>query len=362
MNVKDFFLGTPDERESGRVLSDLSKAGRQHPLSYEQINQRDASRTNWMRLRIRQLLSAAVPTALIASGIYFSKDEEAVPPPSTVAPAPLPPVARLESPFLEEAAVRDIYDKGFELLMAGVPENPTDVKGKVLRNFQLFRQNEVDWIELTPEGRYQTLEAGKLTPAFMAVLPREFPGVEKRPVLAVSYRPGGPLVLNVKPVPMTPEWAGIFQLHELGHLIDRVKGIEPPNPSAEQYLSGEARAFSVEALGADHMTKGTFSKAVAHVIEQYDLKTYKDLLALLRSERESEFIMALRHFPGSSVTATLPKSADEDALRVAFCTTAVGQQLIQSQDKPQTEKDAEHRDLIQQLMDQYGAGRNIPRQ
>lgn len=364
MKLKDFFLGTPEERESVRVLDDLSIAERQHPLSYEQVSRRDANRANWIRLRVRQLLTAAVPTALIASGVYFLK-EEVIPPITVIAPTPgpTPPTSKpIESPYLGEEVIRDLYDKGFEFLMHGVPENPTDEDLQVLRNFQLFRQNEVMWVQLTPAGQYLALGEGTLKPAFMAVVPKEFPGLQNKSVLGINYKNTGRPVLQVKPVPITPEWAGIFQLHELVHLIDRVKGFEPPNPTQEQYLNGEARAFSVEILGAVHMTKGEFSKAIDYVIEQYGLKSLQDFLSLLNSDRKHKFMLDLRRFPGSTVTPTPPQSENEDALRVAFCMTAVGQQLIQNQNKPQSEKDVDHRALIQVLMTQSEQGKNIPDQ
>jgi hypothetical protein len=50
----------------------------------------------------------------------------------------------------------------------------------------------------------------------------------------------------MKPARLTRIWAGLGQLHEVGHLHDWAEGGESPNSSGREWAGGEIRAHRVE--------------------------------------------------------------------------------------------------------------------
>jgi len=95
-------------------------------------------------------------------------------------------------------------------------------------------------------------QSGDSRGAWMVVVP---PGHEvlKRMVatLEVRIESNPPLnVLLVKPESVSELWPGIVLSHELSHLMDRVYQTEPNNPTRQQFLEGELRAYEIEQLAA----------------------------------------------------------------------------------------------------------------
>jgi hypothetical protein len=116
----------------------------------------------------------------------------------------------------------------------------------------------------------------------MVVVP---PGHEvlKRMVatLEVRLESNPPLnVLLVKPESVSELWSGIVLSHELSHLMDRVHQTEPNNPTRQQFLEGELRAYEIEQLAANLLSQGALEKQMDRLLARWRPSSHEELAHL----------------------------------------------------------------------------------
>ena len=177
--------------------------------------------------------------------------------------------------------IRLAYNRGFELLAQQIPNQSADSPYARLQQLKNFRQEWVRWAELKGSS-YQALESGHSRGAWMVVVP---PGHEvlKRMVatLEVRIESNPPLnVLLVKPESVSELWSGIVLSHELSHLMDRVYQTEPNNPTRQQFLEGELRAYEIEQLAASLLSQGALEKQMDRLLARWRPSSHEELADL----------------------------------------------------------------------------------
>ena len=78
----------------------------------------------------------------------------------------------------------------------------------------------------------------------------------------------GTIRVYVRAVSITPQWAGLGLFHELSHVYDFQSGAEPREPTDEQYMAGEARAFHLEMALVNALTSGRLAAALERIVEE----------------------------------------------------------------------------------------------
>ena len=102
----------------------------------------------------------------------------------------------------------------------------------------------------------------------MAVIPPGNSRLESQYFIAGMEAEPEPTVL-IRPHKISAEFAGLNGIHEIRHLYDFVTGIEPKNPTDEQYFEGEVRAWESQIAAADLLTDGAFSKGIGIMYSKY---------------------------------------------------------------------------------------------
>jgi hypothetical protein len=214
-------------------------------------------------------------------------------------------------------AVRLSYNRGFERLALSLAEQGHDPSYARLQQVKNFRERWVRWAEL--DGNiYRALEGGYTGGAWITVVP---PGHEvlKRMVATLQVESNPTLtVLLVKPEMITERWAGIILVHELSHLMDRLYQVEPMNPTREQFLEGELRAYEAEILAASLLTRGALERQMDMLLAQWRPASHEELIDRVRAIDPADWDKL-----ETTMASAVPESMAEQSLRGGFYVIAL---------------------------------------
>lgn len=180
-------------------------------------------------------------------------------------------------------AVRLAYDRGFRQLADALPQQASDSPLVKVQQVKDFRQRWVRWAAL--DGRaYRALEGGYTNGAWLVVVP---PGhdmlAQMVATLQVRLEVDPPLtVLLIRPELVSERWAGIFMVHELSHLRDRLYELEPLTPTREEFLQAEMRAYEVELLAASFLSQGEIERQMDALLVEWKPSSPEDLVERVR--------------------------------------------------------------------------------
>lgn len=158
---------------------------------------------------------------------------------------------------------RTILLRGADLVGDAVDELPHG--SAVLKRAQSVRSLLADltWCR-AKQGSAQVLYDQVPTDVWLVLFPnRELGDLDGSAAFQTVPYEDGTLRLNVRAVSFTPLWAGLGLFHELSHIHDFRSGAEPREPSTEQHLRGEARAYHLEAVLLDSLAGQGLSAALA---------------------------------------------------------------------------------------------------
>lgn len=358
MNIlRKFWEGGDDVTRAHKELRELdgkSDLGRRNAQKLEAA--RKTIREHFLKRVLATVGSLGVAAATVAGVLYFkspsSQDNSVA---SSAPPQENPHHTAPEKPqeYLPEAAVRSIYDAGFDMLMRNVPdarENTTDEASLVLSVFKKFRKDHVRWATLQGDS-INSLEEGNKSGAWVAVIPKDNPLMGQSHPVMKSNRPDMNL-LTIKPIAITPEWAGMILLHELVHLYDRMSGYEPKRPSRREYLEGETRAYMIEISGANRITNHQFSRAVRAFVVKHRIRSVDQAFEVYRREGFGDL--------NAVVTPTPAQGLDEQAMREGLYMQAILiESLAQTGLKGDPLFDATV-SVTEELMGRFGAASYMP--
>lgn len=210
--------------------------------------------------------------------------------------------------------------QGAELVGSVVDELPDD--SAVLERAQNVRDllTDLTWCQ-SSRGSAQVLHDQRLTDVLLVLFPnRELGHLGHSAAFQAAPNEDGTLRLNVRAVSFTPLWAGLGLFHELSHIHDFRSDVEPREPSTEQYLEGEARAYHLEAVLLDTLAAGRLSAALA--LKLHTPLTPEELAtergASLSSELERATAKPGQPPPGSNCEAGVRDVAHRIAALLAF--------------------------------------------
>lgn len=185
--------------------------------------------------------------------------------PTKPAPAPEPPRTAATLWTVEEA--RANFDAGLKSVAASLTKQQ-DASTARAREAYAFRVNRVRWATL--EGDVViSLESGSKSDGWLVLVPPNHPYTKtQRNVFQTEAR--NPLaVVRIRPERIATPWTGVFAMHEVSHLMDRVTGVEPMGAPDIEFLRGEIRAVRIEMEIVDAMTEGGFGKTLDSLIDGY---------------------------------------------------------------------------------------------
>jgi len=215
------------------------------------------------------------------------------------------------------AEFRVLYDEGFSLVMRSFLNNSTNPKYRLLSDIKRFREQAVRWARFDGD-RYHALEAGRTDGAWLAIIPvGRSRAQERRNTLQIESNPNIHVV-RIQPDKITRIWAGIFLIHELSHLADRVTQFEPVRPTREQYLHGEARAYKLELMSVNLVSQDAFDRRLDTILEGWRAPSTETLVGKLKAIQGSEL-----NILDSVVTDERSKSDSEKGLRSGFYVLAL---------------------------------------
>jgi hypothetical protein len=215
--------------------------------------------------------------------------------------------------------VRLAYNRGFERLAAKIPEQSAGSRYDRLQRLKSFREEWVRWAELKGSA-YHALEGGYERGAWMVVVP---PGHEVLNQMVATLEVRNEFnpaltVLLVKPVSLSEPWSGIVLAHELSHLMDRVYQTEPLNPTREQFLEGELRAYEIEQLAASLLSQGELEERMDRLLASWQPSSHEEILDRFRNMPASEWDSL-----EAALASPAPHSEAEMKLRAGFYVIAL---------------------------------------
>ncbi len=270
-------------------------------------------------MRAHFVMTGILLVALVASACVTA------PPPGLGLPPATPDI---------EQRVRDRYDQAFLALTQGLPQQTAGTPLERLGIIAEFRRDWVRWAKLDGAS-YTALESARAGSAWMVVVPPGHPALDAMAsTLEVRAESGGRLhILLIKPQMVSQTWAAIFLVHELSHLLDRVTGLEPSEPTREQFLLGELRAYETELVAADFVSQGRISAAIRTLTDRWPSAALEEIPGLVNRLGEGDW----RNLD-SAMGAVPPESEAERGLRGGFYLVAAA--LIHAQGRPDYREEA----------------------
>ncbi len=314
---------------------------RGHPQTSESISSRPpqtktptpeiAHTRNQSRRQALKLLGTLALLGSVSGFAYLTQQKRTG---KQEGPGNHPDTAALTPEILPEDKVREIYNRGFESVMQNIPATDTaahqHVEVQALSQLKAFRQDFVRWAALEGD-QYVSLEENNSNGGWMAVVPMNHPRIPHTNLAGLD--PEQP-VIQLKPSPITPTWAGIILTHELGHLLDRISGVEPVGADKEEFLKGEIRGYILEGLLIHHLSGGKFVAELEQLTKEYKLTTPESVAALLSTPLFD--VLAER------LDKTLPdakcRSPHERAARNGFYLVALSFQTVDNEAIPPKER------------------------
>lgn len=323
--IKNLILGSESEQASVTEANRLRKEKSKRDLDYGENTRFDNAFSAWIRLRARQvLMGGSVIAAGLAGYGLFKDSPEVVKEPSEIVESK---VERADA----EAKYRELYDRGFAKLMASIPDQaPADASEAIrtLSFFKNFGTSGVSWslLDASTKG-YSSVESGLRVGSWKAIIPPELiKDYEADPLLHIDGS-SSINVLQIQPAEVSEEWAGIFLVHELVHLFDREKKIEPLHPDRLQYLAGEARAYKVELLAVNYVSEGQYSRVMEEELTRLGITSLDGIYKIYESKRLEEFEASFIKLD-QTIGSGPPKSTKEKGNRSGFHIMAMGRYLI----------------------------------
>lgn len=226
-------------------------------------------------------MRVAAVVAISAIGIIFTRCAPRAHSPRVEASSQHVQGASIVPPERLLAELRNLYDRGFEQVIGSLMEGDSAIN-RPLFELRRFRDESVGWAELRGSAFY-ALEDGYRSGGWLVVVP---PGHDllSRMQSTLQLDPNPQLnVILIKPEGVTELWAGLFLIHELSHLADRALGAESPEPDVEEYLMGELRAFGLEMMAANGVTRGDFYRRLDRVLDEWQAGSVEEFVHRVRS-------------------------------------------------------------------------------
>jgi len=233
------------------------------------------------------------------------------------------------SNLVSESEARQLHDAGFELVCRRIYPATTDTQTSMTRLYSIiqFRREQVLWAEICGNS-YVSLQNGKNI-AWMVIVPPSHRLMDEQDNVFQAHCRDGLNILSIKPVKLTHIWAGIFQVHEAGHLYDIAIGAEGATRSLDEYVEGEVRAYRTEDALVSVITQGKFSTVIDDIIITNAFDDPTDILMVVRSDHQKWEQISLRL--GTLITHEFPASVSEMAMRYGYYVTAIAFRIAERQ-------------------------------
>jgi hypothetical protein len=163
-----------------------------------------------------------------------------------------------------------------------------------------------------------SLGGGRGDGGWLAVLPPGHPALAAMGGLIQLDAAATVHVVQIRPEAVQELWAGLFLVHHLSHLADRVLGASPANPDAEQVLVGEERAYGLQYIAANLVSRGRLRPALDSLLNRWNPLSL-DWLA----DRVARWERADLDRLNSSIPSGAPRSEAEWQLRADFFAVAL---------------------------------------
>jgi hypothetical protein len=125
-------------------------------------------------------------------------------------------------------------------------------------------------------------------------------------------------VVTIKPEEVTQLWAGVFLVHAVSQLADRVLGATPRDATPDQVLLSDFRAYELELTAADLLAKGALRVALDSLLDQARPLSTEHLASQVSPIAVANRALLNGVFPGGE-----PKSHAEVTLRAGFLAMAL---------------------------------------
>lgn len=175
---------------------------------------------------------------------------------------------------------------------------------------------ELMWTEVRAGGLYAMPGPAQTRSDVVVVLVSDDQAYRFAEVESFQTRcqPDGTVHVIVRAKRLTPLWAGLVLFHELVHAHDFRSGAEPCDPSPDEWLAGELRAYRLEAALLDVSSDGRLTEALRDFLSRDPAD--QPSAADLAGDRGPVLAQALGQAAlGDARTA--PASAVEEGLRGA---------------------------------------------
>lgn len=229
--------------------------------------------------------------------------------------------------FLDVNSVKTKFSEGvngiFKRMYRG-DVRMDDLTTNTLHDLHNFWQNDVGTATLQGE-EIISLESRRNPKAWVVFVPPNHKLISHPHAFRVDTSHDLNL-LYVRPVDMTPDWYGLVGVHELVHLHDFATGKESKNPSRDEYLDGEVRAFSAEVAAAQMITKNQFLRAIRERVNHLNLDP--DKVTKMGLEQDAPWAESLVLATDRHLNFPKPAGYTEASTRAGFYLMALGFESI----------------------------------
>lgn len=360
MNIKEFFTGTEQEKKASEKVKKLKQKDRLRKSDQQKIQSlQKITRKHFIRLALSALLGLGVAGGIVAGQSDGEKKEAPAPVSKREKPPrkPLPTVSLAHPKNLNYATSprqqRQTFDRGFKMIMEGVPQETDDPKLMRLNEIRKFRETVIAWAEVRGD-QYISLETKPKVGAFLGLIPPNHPTANWHgPMVFVSDNPKIN-ALNIMPKNITSEWAGIILTHELSHLYDRVYESYPTSPTRSEWLESEVKAYSLEIDAINHFSKGRFRQALLDQLKQYNIDSIDEFVFKIKPQKQiwNQIVAKLN----STITQNPPLSTDESGMRDALYSLALCFSIAELSEENYSAKMR----AVETLIESEGGARFIP--
>ncbi len=159
---------------------------------------------------------------------------------------------------------KQTLQRGARIVSAAVdrlPGGPVRDQARAVRD----AFDQIVWGEVVPGGAIQAMPGPQqtMTDVVVALVPDgEARRLGHPEAFQTSSQPDGNIHVYVRTKRLTPLWAGLILFHELAHVHDFRSGVEPRDPSPDEWLAGELRAYRLEAALLDVVVQGRLTEAL----------------------------------------------------------------------------------------------------
>jgi hypothetical protein len=206
---------------------------------------------------------------------------------------------------LDEAQTRALHDEGIQFVTSVVARAMLPADSRVVSLIR-FRRAQVAWAQIDGDS-YRAVESSQGVEAWMVALPAAHRLTAQNPA---TFMADGKFLL-IKPAPMTPEWSGLAQIHEMSHLVDAVTGAE--EAGRRGYALGELRAWRSELAIADAISEGAYRRALPDAARALGVSDLEQLVELV--SKHGDRLDAVTARLDRSITSAPAQSVGERGMR-----------------------------------------------